>query len=567
MKNLKIARKISIITLLAVVFLVGLGITSYFFIVSSNHNADAMYDDDSSVSWIGTVSSDVQAMNSKLLEHVLVADLPNKKALEDEIHRRAASTNQTIDKLEAALNSESDSKTGIAALKQSLIHYAEVRQQVIDFSQKGQTQDAYLYYQMHMTKIMEDIDHTIDGLQKERLAIAMQRNGERSRLHSNLIQIFIFTLVFSIGLFYFLGRWITELIVGPIQQLQDLMSKAASGDLAVQTEYRSNDEIGELNQSFDSMLRGLRQLIHKVQNNAEQLSRNAWKFASKSEESTQAANLIAASSEKLTLDLRNQEEGLTQSVQTIHRMKSHIDLIHRQSQNMTALMDAAAFSSRQGSVSANAMRDQMDAIYKKVRASEKHVDILAERSRQIGQITCLIADISEQTKLLAINAAIEAARAGEAGKSFHVVAQEVRKLSDQTNKATKEIGEMLNQIQLQTKEVVLSMKAGSEHALTGVQMTDQVSNSLHSNEESFRRATEQAEAVSELFRTLVEGSEQIIGVVNQVSIVSQQGVILSEETSAANETQLAAMADISLSARSLSEMAEQLQKETDLFIV
>lgn len=568
MKNWKIARKISIITLLASLFLVGLGFTSYMFMVNTNHNADAMYDNDYlPTTWISTVTRDVQAMNNKLLEHVLVADIHSKQLLEDEINNREVSTNQAIDKYEAALGSDSGSKIGIATLKQQLINYTEERQKVIDLSLKGHTSEAYFYYQKHVKDIMADIDNVIGGLQQERLAIASQRNSERNQLHSKLIQIFIFTFAFSIGLFYFLGRWITELIAGPIHQLQELMSKAASGDLSIQTEYRSKDEIGVLNQSFDSMLEGLRQLISKVQINAEQLSRNARQFAAKSEESKQAADLIASSAGQLTFDLHDQEDSLARTVQTIYQMKSDINLIRQRSRDMTTLMEAATSSSHDGSVSSKAMRDQMDAIYKKVSTTESNVNVLSERSRQIGQIISLIADISDKTNLLALNAAIEAARAGEAGKGFNIVAQEVRILSDQTNRATKEIRQILKEIQIQTHEVVMSMKSGIELTLAGVQITDQVSSVLLSMEETFLKAAEQAEAVSELIHKFAEGSDEIVGTVSHVSWVARQGAITSRETAAANEIQLAAMADISSSAKSLSGMAMQLQKETDRFVV
>jgi methyl-accepting chemotaxis protein len=115
----------------------------------------------------------------------------------------------------------------------------------------------------------------------------------------------------------------------------------------------------------------------------------------------------------------------------------------------------------------------MNSIAERVRSTAKAVESLGSRSDQIGAIVGTIEDIADQTNLLALNAAIEAARAGEQGRGFAVVADEVRALAERTTRATREIGEMIKAIQLETKSAVIAMEEGvSEVAKGSVKAAD-----------------------------------------------------------------------------------------------
>jgi len=136
-----------------------------------------------------------------------------------------------------------------------------------------------------------------------------------------------------------------------------------------------------------------------------------------------------------------------------------------------------------------------------VQRSAHTVQQLGKSSEQIGEIAQVIDDIADQTNLLALNAAIEAARAGEQGRGFAVVADEVRKLAERTTKATKEIAAMIKQIQQDTSEAVNSMELGTSEVTSGKEMANKAGIAL---------------------QEIVEESQRVVDIVNQVAAASEE---------------------------------------------
>ncbi|MEW6653432.1 MAG: methyl-accepting chemotaxis protein, partial [Bacteroidota bacterium] len=152
----------------------------------------------------------------------------------------------------------------------------------------------------------------------------------------------------------------------------------------------------------------------------------------------------------------------------------------------------------------------MNRIAVVVKQSADTVQQLGKSSDQIGEIVQVIDDIADQTNLLALNAAIEAARAGEQGRGFAVVADEVRKLAERTTKATKEIANMIKQIQKDTSEAVISMTSGTVEVEKGKELADEAGKSLSQ---------------------IISGAEQVVDIVTQVAAASEEQSSAAEQIS------------------------------------
>jgi methyl-accepting chemotaxis protein len=152
----------------------------------------------------------------------------------------------------------------------------------------------------------------------------------------------------------------------------------------------------------------------------------------------------------------------------------------------------------------------MQRISEVVNQTAETVVKLGTSSDQIGEISNVIDDIADQTNLLPLNAAIEAARAGEQGRGFAIVADEVRKLAERTTKATKEIAAMIKQIQIDTHGAVRSMEEGTKKVADGISLASKADAAL---------------------REIVEGSQQVTTMVNQIAAASSQQSSASEQIS------------------------------------
>ena len=191
---------------------------------------------------------------------------------------------------------------------------------------------------------------------------------------------------------------------------------------------------------------------------------------------------------------------------------------------------------------------QMKIIEEKTNDTAMVVCELEEKSKQIGQIVDAISNISGQTNLLALNAAIEAARAGEAGRGFSVVAEEVRKLAEQSQNAAKQITGLINEVQMKTNSAVEFMVMGKKEVDAGTQVVSMAGSSFEEILGMVRVMTLQISEISKSIADITSGTQKMV---QAVDTIDQEGKKASEQTqtiSAATEEQSASTEEIASAA-------------------
>lgn len=234
------------------------------------------------------------------------------------------------------------------------------------------------------------------------------------------------------------------------------------------------------------------------------------------------SNQISSSAEELAAGAEEQSSQISSIVSASEEMTTTI--VHA-TRNAFSASDTAKNTGKlvveDGKIISETM-DGMNRIASVIKLAAKTVQELGRSSQQIGDIIQVIDDIANQTNLLALNAAIEAARAGEQGRGFAVVADEVRKLAERTTKATKEIGEMIKKIQEETNEAVDSMNLGTSEVEKGIINSAKSSCSL---DEIIRGVNDLAYAISQVAYANEEQSstaEEISRNIGEISNVVQQ---------------------------------------------
>ncbi|XFA73338.1 methyl-accepting chemotaxis protein [Thermosynechococcaceae cyanobacterium Okahandja] len=246
-------------------------------------------------------------------------------------------------------------------------------------------------------------------------------------------------------------------------RLLDDVEGAARGDLTVQAEVTA-DVLGAVADSFNLTIHNLRTIVQQVKVAAQQVSRGA------AENETFARSLSA--------DALRQAEELAVTLNSVQMMTNAIQRVAESAQEANAVARNASETALRGGEAVERTVAGILQIRETVAETTRKVKRLAESSQEIAKIVGVISSIANRTNLLALNASIEAARAGESGRGFAVVADEVRQLADRAAKASKEIEQIVLQIQSETGAVMTAMEEGTQQVIEGTKRAEQAKHSL-----------------------------------------------------------------------------------------
>ncbi|WP_139490357.1 methyl-accepting chemotaxis protein [Brevibacillus dissolubilis] len=363
------------------------------------------------------------------------------------------------------------------------------------------------------------------------------------------------------------GSFIVARVHGPISELVKAMRQAETGDLTPRVSVKTKDEIGQMSMMFNemmtvfsSMLREVRDVSTQVAGSSEAVRGSATESARAAEQIAEAAGEIAASSEK-------QRDYMKATSESLHQMDRDVERIATSALNVSNDSDLANQYAREGEKTLQELVSEMDQITDKVHASEAVIRELGNRSEAIRGIITIIREISAQTNLLALNAAIEAARAGEQGKSFAVVANEVRKLAEQSGHAAEEISKLITFIHAEITEAVSTMEETTtavQEGRTSVSAAgrafQQISTAIDHVNEQIGRMNQAAQAISKDTNNVVLNADQITALVEASTRDTQ-------EVASASEMQTATVEEMTAASEALAYMADKLSEQVKRFTI
>ena len=276
----------------------------------------------------------------------------------------------------------------------------------------------------------------------------------------------------------------TKKLLSPIKDIQTAISKVSNGDLTTTINVKSKDELGELSHQFNEMTETLSSLIKEARLVTDRVYQSSTEFLQIAGNTVQSANQFSMSIHQVTESLEYQTASSEESARVMEEMATGIQRAAESASTIAMKSEDTLSQTQNGKHLIQQAVNQMQNINQTVGSSAEVVTKLGTRSQEIGQIVSVISEITEQTNLLALNAAIEAARAGEAGRGFAVVADEVRKLAEQSKVAATKIVNIIQLTQVDTKRAVEAMTKGTMEASTGVQVIDDVGNVINQIVES-----------------------------------------------------------------------------------
>lgn len=260
--------------------------------------------------------------------------------------------------------------------------------------------------------------------------------------------------------------------LSPIRHLIKGIDDVSRGNLNVNIP-TGKDDLGLVNEKFNTMVRKINDTIVKVQITSQEVNQSAKELYEVSERNSDNADSINNNVTQITSNIRSQEQATRDSARAMSEMATVIQTIATSSASVADEAYEMERRSQQGNSVVRQVSEQMNLITESVKNTASAIEVLESRSQEIGDILNIISGISSQTNLLALNASIEAARVGEEGRGFAVVAGEVRKLAEQSEQATSQVGVLIQEIQAGIKQAVRAMEQGTSEVDTGLSVADQ----------------------------------------------------------------------------------------------
>ena len=348
-----------------------------------------------------------------------------------------------------------------------------------------------------------------------------------AEVYAPLHQAQFYTLWLVVGTLLIMGLgalWLAGSISRPIQQLAVLFENLGSGhgDLTHRLDASRNDELGRVAQGFNRFIGKIHGSLQQVAENSSQLALTAGEVASKAEDTYHNS--------------QTQKDSTIQVATAINEMGATVGEIATNAAHAADVTKEANTESEMGLQVVATTRQAVASLADEIAEAGTVIGTLAAHTQSIGSILEVIRSISEQTNLLALNAAIEAARAGEQGRGFAVVADEVRTLARRSAEATEEIQQTINRLQGESDRAVTAMQSGQERA-------HQVVSEAHAAEQALGRIARHIEQLNDMniqIATATEEQSSVVGEINrnvdEINNLTLASAAIAEELTSTSRT-------------------------------
>jgi methyl-accepting chemotaxis protein len=413
-------------------------------------------------------------------------------------------------------------------------YFSAVQNRLVPLLLANKRDDAVALMSTELTPIFENHRESITKVVESASAMAAHNESYAAMTLSSRSLFLWIVAGAAAGLAGALGWFVARSLTRPLSTMVNTVSEVGAGrmSLSQRLDATRKDELGQLAGGINTFMAKLEQLISSTKDAASQVSTGAGALE-------QISNATAGSVEQAASRCREVASAMTE-------MSASASEVAQQAREASKAAEESRQVASAGGQTVETSIQGMQRIQESVTRSSQCVDELGERSEDIGRMIQIINDIADQTNLLALNAAIEAARAGEHGRGFAVVADEVRKLADRTQKATAEIAQSIKLIQDQTKDAVNAMQDGGEQVRTGAELSAKAG-------EDLQRIVKSAGNVTTMVGTIATAAAEQSSTTEQVSRALEEIARVTGDTQQSTRDSLEAI-------QTLNAKAEQLAK-------
>ncbi|MCB2312862.1 methyl-accepting chemotaxis protein [Clostridium tagluense] len=389
--------------------------------------------------------------------------------------------------------------------------------------------------------------------------------------YNSLINMMIIASIIGVALSILVALILSNKISKPIVVATNFINELSKLNLAYSIPTSSlnlinrKDECGIMINALLQLKENLYNIIENLKDNSSTVHKHSQNLSAVAEKTLISIDNVTKTVEGVAKGASEQACDSQASVEKLQGLGTQIEVIATSSKKVEEISNETSALSKQGAKSLNTLMDKFKINIEVTNKVSNNIDNLASKSSYIDNIIKTIKAIADQTNLLALNAAIESARAGEAGKGFSVVADEIRKLAEQTAKSTKEISSIINEIQCEVSTTKTNMDEGVDSISKANVAMVEVEKSFKSIQESINSTLIQIEGLTESIISIDDDKEKAISSVQQISAISQEAAASTEEVSSSMEEQIASIGKIVNASENLNEVSSKMDGIVEMF--
>jgi methyl-accepting chemotaxis protein len=500
---------------------------------------ESLFTDDLSVAFDMMSLRNVINRERVLLLSLTLADPAEHKQMFHELVQETKETTSILDRLNLQKESDAEFSRRLDKLNEAHRNFYAIRDgDVIPALKAGKRHEASAIILGPLQDRFLTLRAIADESGQHQFEQAQERMRESEALVDSAYSMLIGANVAALIAGLLLVLWLDRVIAAPLKQATGVAQRIAAGDLTVNVPTStSNDEVGQLLRALDAMVQ-------------------AWKLQVK-ETNTGIVTLSAAASEILAGTMQvaagttETAAAVSETTATVEEVKQTALLASQKARRVSDAAQKASQAAADGRRAVEGGMEGMESIQEHMESIADTIVRLSERSQAIAEIIATVGGLAEQSNLLAVNAAIEAAKAGEQGKGFAVVAQEVKDLADQSRQATRQVRQILSEIQKAISTAVMSTEQGSRTVASGVEQTNEAGKAIRILAGSIEDAAQVAAQIAATSQQQLAGMDQIAMAMENIKQVSAENAAGSRQSEA--------------SAQNLHELGQKLKQMSERF--
>lgn len=504
---------------------------------------------------INNLVTDIAKLSSHEQGYIITGDNYHLKAYDE----MKETINGNLSTIHSSLENQKKELDLVVLIQQFYTNYLSYSKSTIEVRQKYGYENAAIMFKASGSQSFKNY---IDENTTKLLQMLEQRNEETlSELEQfalvSKVSFFVLSgmaLFITVSLGYVLWKSIRRNTTAINHSILDIAQ--AGGDLTRRVEVKTKDEFAQIASSTNLLIDSIAQLVKRVSSLAENVSSSSQGLMTLADENARTMDSIANSTQDIASDSNEILSSISQSANEMNKLETSMHELNNKALEVQSAATAMQQAAHLGSHSVTQSSHVMLEIEETMASTSATVENLGRKSSDITSIISTITTIAEQTNLLALNAAIEAARAGEHGKGFAVVADEVRKLAEQSQRAASEVTSIVGSIQTEVNSIIAQNETGVQKVIRGVEVTNETT-------ESLQNILQQTEKTSEILNYMVVQIEQTL--INSQDVTSSfiHVSAIAENTAANTELSASAATQGSASMQEINASAVELAAQAD----